>query len=67
MAESSNRFIVDRRTEWVVLGPNPGVSIGAYTGEHLLVCTPDNREAAELIAAVLNVYSPAQYWPNLPN
>lgn len=66
MAESSNRFIVDRRTEWVVLGPNPGVSIGAYTGEHLLVCTTDNRED-ELIAAALNVYSPAQYWPNLPN
>jgi hypothetical protein len=67
MADSSKRFVVDQRTEWffVVLGPNPDASKAgtAYTGKHLSLCTTDSREDAELIAAALNAYPPAQGWP----
>lgn len=40
------RFFVEQRTEWLctVLGPNPDAM--AYTGDHLLICTTDNREEA---------------------
>jgi hypothetical protein len=71
MAESSKRFTVDQRTEWfcIVLGPNPDASKGgtAYTSEYLSLCTTDSREDAELIAAALNAYPPAQSWPHLWN
>ncbi len=61
------RFFVEQRTEWLctVLGPNPDAM--AYTGDHLLICTTDNREDAELIAAALNAYAPAEAWPHLYN
>ncbi len=67
MIERRKRFIVVQRTEWLVLGPNAGASTGAYLGEHLLVCTTENREDAELIAAALNAYPAAQCWLDRPN
>ncbi len=67
MTERSRRFFVDQRAEWhcIVLGPNPDASV--YTADHLLICSTDSREDAELIAAALNAYPPAEAWPHLYN
>lgn len=61
------RFIVEQRSpdHFAVLRPNPdhnkpGV---CYAGEHLTVCTMDGRGEAEMVAAALNAYAPAQRWP----
>ncbi len=69
MVVAFKRFIVDQRTEWlcIVIGPNPDAGRISYSGEHLSICTTDNREDAELIAAALNAYAPAEGWPHLYN
>jgi hypothetical protein len=61
------RFKVEQRDQFhfAVLGPNPdaGKTNVSYSGNFLTVCTMDGLDEANMVAAALNAYAPAQNWP----